>query len=86
MIWTFYEENYVHMEWIAGSIKLQQLFCWPCLLYDQNSCSLDNPWAITGVIDLTKLSRAIGTGTVNTHNKKSQRLCCEIDAFWTRQD
>ena len=56
---TFNEENYTRTEWLAGSSKPQRLFCWPCLLFDKDSCSLNNPWVTTGFVDLANLSRAI---------------------------
>ena len=56
---TFNEENYTRTEWLACSSKPQRLFCWPCLLFDKDSCSLNNPWVTTGFVDLTNLSRAI---------------------------
>ena len=49
---TFNEENYTRTEWLAGSSKPQRLFCWPCLLFDKDSCSLNNPWVTTGFVDL----------------------------------
>ena len=56
---TFNEANYTRTEWLAGSSKLQRLFCWPCILFDKDSCSLNNPWVTTGFVDLPNLSRAI---------------------------
>ena len=57
---TFNEENYTRTEWLACSSKPQRLFCWPCLLFDKDSCSLNNPSVTTGFVDLANLSRAIG--------------------------
>jgi hypothetical protein len=56
---TFNEANYTRTEWLAGSNKLQRLFCWPCILFDKDLCSLNNPWVTTGFVDLANLSRAI---------------------------
>ena len=41
---TINEESYVRTEGLAGSAKLQLLFCWPCLHFDKDSCSLNIPW------------------------------------------
>ena len=51
---SFKEENYLRTEWLAGSAKLQKLFCWPCLLFDRDTCSLNNPWASSGCENVKK--------------------------------
>lgn len=56
---TFNEENYVRTEWLTASAKLQRLFCWPCLLFDKDSCYVSNPWVTAGFADLANLSRGI---------------------------
>lgn len=56
---SFCKGNYTRNEWLTGSAKLNQLFCWPCLLFDRSTCSLNNPWATTGFNDLANLTRAI---------------------------
>ena len=72
---TFNEDNYVRTEWLTGSAKLQRLFCWPCLLFDKDSCSLNNPWATSGFIDLANLSRAI-----ERHGKSKNHIDCAVSA------
>ena len=69
----FNEENYTRTEWLAGSSKLQRLFCWPCLLFDKDSCSLNNPWVTTGFVDLANLSRAI-----ERHGKSKSHIDCAV--------
>ncbi len=71
--WTFSEENYGCMEWLAGSTKLQRLFCWSCLLFDKDSWSLNNPWVTTGFTDLANLSWAI-----ERHGKSKNHIDCAV--------
>ena len=81
-IQTFNEENYVRKEWLAGSAELQRLFYWPCLLFYKDSCSLNNPWATTGFMDLANLSRAI-----ERHGKSKSHIDCAVKLkLFGRQD
>lgn len=63
------ELAYVHTEWLAGSASLQWLVCWPCLLSDKDSCSLNNPWVTTGFTDLANLS-----WTIERHGKSKNHI------------
>ncbi len=70
---TFSEENYVGTVWLAGSAQLQRLFCRSCLLFGEDSCSLNNPWATAGFTDLANLSRAI-----ERHGKSKNHTDCAV--------
>lgn len=70
---TFNEENYIRTEWLTASAKLQRLFCWPCLLFDKDSCYLNNPWVTAGFVDLANLSRGI-----ERHGKSKSHIDCAV--------
>ncbi|XP_063065702.1 zinc finger MYM-type protein 1-like [Engraulis encrasicolus] len=70
---SFKEDNYVRTEWLAGSAKLQKLFCWPCMLFDRDECRLNNPWASCGFADLGNLSRAL-----ERHSKSKNHIDCSV--------
>lgn len=48
----FKRNTYVIFSWVAGSLKLNRLFCWPCLLFSSSS----NVWASAGYNDLNHFS------------------------------
>lgn len=70
---TFNQDNYVRTEWLTASAKLQRLFCWPCLLFDKDSCYLNNPWVTAGFADLANLSRGI-----ERHGKSKSHIDCAV--------
>lgn len=59
---TWYEKY----DWLTGSVELSKLFCWPCILFANNS---EKVWCKNGYSDLKNLSRGLAL-----HNKSSQHI------------
>ena len=53
----FNTSHYETTEWLTGSVLLNKLFCWPCLLFYKHSER--NVWNSEGFSDLNHLSSAI---------------------------
>ncbi|XP_067135315.1 zinc finger MYM-type protein 1-like [Centruroides vittatus] len=59
--------QYVNIPWLAGSKKLNKLFCWPCLLF-----STDNGvWSKNGFVNLNCLSVAVSRHEKSVSHLKS---------------
>ena len=56
---------YKKYDWLTGSIQLNKLFCWPCILFANNS---EKVWWKNGFSDLKNLSRGLAL-----HNKSTYR-------------
>ncbi|XP_046859028.1 uncharacterized protein LOC124452512 [Xenia sp. Carnegie-2017] len=63
---SFQTSNYDKYKWLAGSSKLNKLFCWPCLLFNSTDKTV---WCKKGYDDLANLCNA-----VNRHEKTKTHL------------
>lgn len=52
----FSDSNYERTVWLTGSVNLNKLFCFPCLLFSSEK----TVWSTTGFCDLNNLCKAIG--------------------------
>ena len=74
---SFQTSNYEKYKWLAGSTKLNKLFCWPCLLFNPTDNTV---WNKKGYSDLGNLSNAI-----SRHEKtKSHLSSCLMNAAFGR--
>ena len=63
---SFQTSNYEKYKWLAGSTKLNKLFCWPCLLFNPTDNTV---WNKKGYSDLGNLPNA-----TNRHEKTKSHL------------
>ncbi|XP_046860181.1 zinc finger MYM-type protein 1-like [Xenia sp. Carnegie-2017] len=74
---SFQTSNYDKYKWLAGSSKLNKLFCWPCLLFNSTDKTV---WCKKGYDDLANLCNA-----VNRHEKTKTHLSsCLMNASFGR--
>jgi hypothetical protein len=74
---SFQTSNYEKYKWLAGSTKLNKLFCWPCLIFNPTDNTV---WNKKEYSDLGNLSNAI-----SRHEKtKSHLSSCLRNAGFDR--
>ncbi|KAJ4449671.1 hypothetical protein ANN_01075 [Periplaneta americana] len=61
----FQASRYQKTQWIAGSAKLNKLFCWPCLMFSKE----ETVWSKNGYDNLNNLHNAI-----NKHEKSQTHI------------
>ncbi|KAJ4433006.1 hypothetical protein ANN_15263 [Periplaneta americana] len=61
----FQASQYQKTQWIAGSAKLNKLFCWPCLMFSKE----ETVWSKNGYDNLNNLHNAI-----NKHEKSQAHI------------
>lgn len=64
---SFQNTWYEKYDWLTGSVTLNKLFCWPCILFATNNS--DKVWSKCGYSDLKNLSRGL-----LLHNKSTQHI------------
>lgn len=67
---TFQSSWYTTHKWLCGSISLQKLFCWPCLLFSCKSYA----WNRTGFSNLLNIHR-----DMDRHNNSVEHIKHMID-------
>ncbi|KAL7634801.1 UNVERIFIED_CONTAM: hypothetical protein RMT77_015178 [Armadillidium vulgare] len=65
----FQATQYEKTEWLAGSVKLNRLFCWPCLMFAKE----ETVWSKLGYGNLNNLHNAI-----NKHEKTQSHIFSDL--------
>ncbi|XP_044730366.1 uncharacterized protein LOC123293565 [Chrysoperla carnea] len=67
----FNNRHYVRYEWLTGSIKLNKLFCWYCLLFeDRKKDKCKYLWASVGYSDMRQLVMAATRHALSQNHHK----------------
>lgn len=67
---------YTKCDWLTGSLKMERLFCWPCLLFSNQTENIT--WSKLGYVDLKNLPRSI-----ERHSKSKEHISslCKFKLF-----